>query len=139
MYCQFQSETHSPFDCQSSIRGLTNGIFNGLTSCPCPSDDFSDAGSSEDNEVRARMELADLRRQVLFLQGQLEDREKTVQQLREQMLKLAADNYHANSAPASTVSSQMQDDVQAMCNAATQTERVRKLKFYICRLFLYLL
>lgn len=68
------------------------------------------------------MELAELRRQILFLQGQLEDKEKTVQTLQEQLIKLTNDNYHANSAPASTVSPENQ-----MCNAATQTERVSTL------------
>lgn len=65
------------------------------------------------------MELAELRRQILFLQGQLEDKEKTVQSLQEQMIKLTNENYHANSAPTSTTSPENQ-----MCNTATQTERV---------------
>lgn len=104
-----QSETHNPFENQAV---LTNGIFNSL----CNSD--SDT-AQEDNEQKAKMELAELRRQILFLQGQLEDKEKTVQSLQEQMIKLTNENYHANSAPASTISSENQ-----MCNAATQTERV---------------
>ncbi|KYB29199.1 hypothetical protein TcasGA2_TC000995 [Tribolium castaneum] len=106
-----ESETHIPFDGQLS---LTNGLFNGL----CSSSD--DAQSDETNE--SRFELAELRRQVLFLQGQLEDKEKTVQDLQEQMLKLATDNYTSNSAPASTVATE-----SPMCNAATQTERIRPI------------
>ncbi|XP_015840788.2 uncharacterized protein LOC100141942 isoform X1 [Tribolium castaneum] len=106
-----RSETHIPFDGQLS---LTNGLFNGL----CSSSD--DAQSDETNE--SRFELAELRRQVLFLQGQLEDKEKTVQDLQEQMLKLATDNYTSNSAPASTVATE-----SPMCNAATQTERIRPI------------
>lgn len=110
IFLLLQSETHNPFDNQVV---LTNGIFNSL----CPSD--LDNAQGEDNEEKARLELAELRRQVLFLQGQLEDKEKTVNSLQEQMIKLANENYHANSAPASTVASENQ-----MCNAATQTERV---------------
>ncbi|KAJ8944716.1 hypothetical protein NQ318_007929 [Aromia moschata] len=71
----------------------------------------------------ARLELAELRRQVLFLQGQLEDKEKTVLSLQEQMIKLANDNYHANSAPASTTAAHESQT----CNAATQTERIRPI------------
>lgn len=105
----FQSETHNPFENQAS---LTNGNFN--SRCNFDSDTISD-----DNEQKSKIELAELRRQILFLQGQLEDKEKTVQSLQEQMIQLTNDNYHANSAPASTVSPENQ-----MCNAATQTERV---------------
>ncbi|KAJ8919217.1 hypothetical protein NQ315_012205 [Exocentrus adspersus] len=111
VFC-FQSETHNPFENQAV---LTNGLFNSL----CPSD--TEALQNED-ESETRLELAELRRQVLFLQGQLEDKEKTVQSLQEQMIKLANDNYHANSAPASTISHESQ-----MCNAATQTERIRPI------------
>ncbi|XP_018579087.1 uncharacterized protein LOC108917117 isoform X3 [Anoplophora glabripennis] len=108
-----ESETHNPFESQAA---LTNGLFNSL----CPSD--TEATQNDDNESEARLELAELRRQVLFLQGQLEDKEKTVQSLQEQMIKLANDNYHSNSAPASTISHESQ-----MCNAATQTERIRPI------------
>jgi hypothetical protein len=105
-----ESETHIPFDGQ-----LTNGLFNGL----CSSVD--DAQNDEAND--SRLELAELRRQVLFLQGQLEDKEKTVQELQEQMIKLATDNYTSNSAPASTVAA----SESCTCNAATQTERIRPI------------
>ncbi|XP_044258747.1 uncharacterized protein LOC123007486 isoform X2 [Tribolium madens] len=106
-----RSETHIPFDGQLS---LTNGLFNGLCSS---SDD-----AQNDETAENRFELAELRRQVLFLQGQLEDKEKTVQELQEQMLKLATENYTSNSAPASTVAVE-----SSMCNAATQTERIRPI------------
>lgn len=66
-----------------------------------------------------RFELADLRRQVLFLQAQLEDRERTVQQLRQQVVEVTS----SNSAPTSICESTAE-----MCNAATQTERVRAIK-----------
>ncbi|XP_056644197.1 uncharacterized protein LOC130450059 isoform X2 [Diorhabda sublineata] len=109
-----RSETHNPFESQH----LTNGIFNSL----CADNDASasdDGGHNDSKQVM--LELAELRRQVLFLQGQLEDREKTVQNLQQQMLRLAEDNYHANSAPASTTCESQ------TCNAATQTERIRPI------------
>lgn len=83
---------------------------------------MDDAQNDEAND--SRLELAELRRQVLFLQGQLEDKEKTVQELQEQMIKLATDNYTSNSAPASTVAA----SESCTCNAATQTERVRRFE-----------
>lgn len=104
----FQSETHSPFDNQHSLK---NGFFNGLNS--------ETTGAEEDDAVNTKLELADLKRQVLFLQGQLEDKEKTLYTLQEQMVKLVTDNDTAHSAPASTVAE------SSTCNAATQTERVR--------------
>ncbi|KAG5874656.1 hypothetical protein JTB14_006509 [Gonioctena quinquepunctata] len=107
-----RSETHNPFESHH----LTNGIFNSLCSPE------SESVPGEDNEAKARFEVAELSRQVLFLQGQLEDKEKTVQSLQEQMIKLTDDNYHANSAPASTMSCDNQT-----CNAATQTERIRPI------------
>ncbi|XP_063926098.1 serine-rich adhesin for platelets isoform X3 [Zophobas morio] len=106
-----RSETHIPFDGQLA---LTNGLFNGL----CSSGDDAQSDEANDN----RLELAELRRQVLFLQGQLEDKEKTVLELQEQMVKLTTDNFTSNSAPASTVAAEY-----ATCNAATQTERIRPI------------
>lgn len=103
-----QSETHNPFENQP---GLKNGFFNGLNSHAPP--------STVDEPDNARLELADLRRQVLFLQGQLEDRERTVQNLQEQMVRYVSANEGARSAPASTIAEAV------TCNAATQTERVR--------------
>nr|CAH7731905.1 unnamed protein product [Callosobruchus chinensis] len=111
-----ESETHNPLDSQTI---LTNGIF----SSPYPSTASNCDGlqESEDSATKAKFELAELRKQVLFLQGQIEDRETTIQSLQEQMVKLANENYHANSAPASVTA-----DCQ-MCNAATQTERIRPI------------
>lgn len=71
--------------------------------------------STENVGADERFELADLRRQVLFLQAQLEERERTVQQLRQQV----ADVTTSSSAPTSIC-----DSTTEMCNAATQTDRV---------------
>lgn len=87
-----------------------NGLFNGLSS-------DTESVDTTDSCASTRLELEDLRRQVLFLQGQVEDREKVVQELQQQMNKLVTENYSSNSAPASTV-------YVDTCNAATQTDRV---------------
>ncbi|CAH2008284.1 unnamed protein product [Acanthoscelides obtectus] len=111
-----ESETHNPLDSQTI---LSNGIF----SSPYP-DTASNCDSlheSDDSGTKAKFEMAELRKQVLFLQGQIEDRETTIQSMQEQMIKLSNENYHANSAPASVTA-----DCQ-MCNAATQTERIRPI------------
>ncbi|KAF5286895.1 hypothetical protein FQA39_LY00428 [Lamprigera yunnana] len=106
--CLKKSETLNPFENQSTLK---NGLFNGLSSEYAPSES-EDGGNT-------RLELADLRRQILFLQGQLDDREQIVQDLKNQMNKLILDNETTKSAPASTIS-----EVSTV-NAATQTERVR--------------
>lgn len=102
-----------PFDGQLT---LTNGLFNGLCS------NIDAAQNQEDVDDDGKMELSELRKQVLFLQGQLEDKEKAVVTLQEQVIKLASENYTSNSAPASTTFHHT--DMNIMCNAATQTERV---------------
>nr|CAI5819000.1 unnamed protein product [Callosobruchus analis] len=111
-----ESETHNPLDSQTI---LTNGIFS--SPYPTTASNCDSLQESEDSATKAKFELAELRKQVLFLQGQIEDRETTIQSLQEQMVKLANENYHANSAPASVTA-----DCQ-MCNAATQTERIRPI------------
>nr|CAI5818996.1 unnamed protein product [Callosobruchus analis] len=111
-----RSETHNPLDSQTI---LTNGIFS--SPYPTTASNCDSLQESEDSATKAKFELAELRKQVLFLQGQIEDRETTIQSLQEQMVKLANENYHANSAPASVTA-----DCQ-MCNAATQTERIRPI------------
>lgn len=107
----FQSETLNPFDNQQCLR---NGLFNGLSS-----ENASTENISMDDTHNSKVELADLRRQVLFLQGQLEDREHTLLSLQDRMDRMMIDNETAKSAPASTVSSEI-----STVNAATQTERV---------------
>ncbi|XP_060523649.1 uncharacterized protein LOC132700390 isoform X2 [Cylas formicarius] len=107
-----ESDTHNPFENQV----LANGLFNTIYPTEQPN------AQNEDNMQEARLELADLRRQVIFLQGQLEDKEKAVQHLQEQVVQLVDQNYQSNSAPASTITS---DSLR--CNAATQTDRIRPI------------
>ncbi|EFN75288.1 hypothetical protein EAI_03111 [Harpegnathos saltator] len=69
-------------------------------------------------------ELADLRRQVIFLQGQVEDRDRTIQQLQAQFLKLQG----STSGDAQTcIVPTRNNNIPFVdtCNAATQTEKTR--------------
>ncbi|XP_044726833.1 uncharacterized protein LOC123290639 isoform X2 [Chrysoperla carnea] len=100
-----ESETLNPFESP-----LKNGHFN--------INDGMNNQSTENVGADERFELADLRRQVLFLQAQLEERERTVQQLRQQV----ADVTTSSSAPTSIC-----DSTTEMCNAATQTDRIRPM------------
>ncbi|CAG9771070.1 unnamed protein product [Ceutorhynchus assimilis] len=79
---------------------------------------YTTINNNNNNNNEFKLELADLRRQVIFLQGQLEDKEKTVTHLQRQIGDLAIQNTHSN-APALPI------DIQNRCNAATQTERAR--------------
>ncbi|XP_031332128.1 uncharacterized protein LOC116162620 isoform X4 [Photinus pyralis] len=104
--CLKKSETLNPFENQCSLK---NGLFNGLSSEMASTENVSLEGGS------SRLELADLRRQVLFLQGQLDDRDQMIN-------KLITDNETAKSAPASTISYEV-----STVNAATQTDRLRPI------------
>ncbi|XP_045465816.1 uncharacterized protein LOC123674780 isoform X2 [Harmonia axyridis] len=103
-----ESETRNPFE--GSMNGQNNGLVSEHNGCD---------GAEEESK---RFELADLRRQVLFLQGQLEDKDRKVMSLQDQLTKMCTDNYQSNSAPASTTSMNKE-----MSNAATQTEKIRRL------------
>lgn len=61
------------------------------------------------------MEMAELQRQIEFLHSQLEDKDRTVQQLQNQVTKYSL-GAHLNS--------RSSDRDREMCNAATQTDRV---------------
>lgn len=71
---------------------------------------FPEDGSLENGAVD---EMADLKRQVIFLQQQLEEREKTVQNLQLEINK-TTDVGKSNGTSES----------REQCNAATQTDRV---------------
>ncbi|XP_067008406.2 uncharacterized protein [Anabrus simplex] len=103
-----QAETLNPFD-----SSLKNGLFYNLASSEAPSGDSDESGQSSCRNPQE--EIADLRRQVEFLQQQLAEKQHTVQLLQIQMTK------YSN---AETVSSS-QAPPKETCNAATQTERIR--------------
>ncbi|XP_066250076.1 uro-adherence factor A isoform X2 [Euwallacea similis] len=78
---------------------------------------YSEASLNENNNSSEfKLELTDLKRQVLYLQGQLEDKENTVSNLQKQIDELAT---------RTLPSCLFAQDTQNTCNAATQTERAR--------------
>nr|CAD7447001.1 unnamed protein product [Timema bartmani] len=103
-----EAETLNPFD-----SSLKNGLFYSLASS-------EDGGDCEGQLVGggAGEEVADLRRQTVLLQQQLEEKERTIQLLQVQMTKYTT----STSLPQSTAPSSSAPET---CNAATQTERVR--------------
>ncbi|KAL1518140.1 hypothetical protein ABEB36_001810 [Hypothenemus hampei] len=76
-----------------------------------------DGLEEDNNNNEIRLELADLRRQILFLQGQLEDKEKAVSELQKKIDTLSIKEQPVISEKSNIVYS----------NAATQTERSRPL------------
>lgn len=109
-----EAETLNPFD-----GTLKNGLFYTLASS-----EVVDGGNTEDGNESGvgqspQEEVADLRRQVVFLQQQLEEKERTIQLLQLQMTKYT--NGDAAAANASSTNSAAKES----CNAATQTERIR--------------
>ncbi|XP_076663733.1 uncharacterized protein LOC143366500 isoform X3 [Andrena cerasifolii] len=110
-----EAETLNPFD-----NSMKNGLFYNLNEGGTA--DVSTSPGSGGSSIAD--ELADLRRQVVFLQGQVEDRDRTIQVLQFQISKLqgpnggdgqtcALGNNHNNIPSTNT------------CNAATQTEKTR--------------
>ncbi|XP_048512607.1 putative uncharacterized protein DDB_G0277255 isoform X2 [Athalia rosae] len=110
-----RAETLNPFD-NSMKNGLFYNLNEGVTS------DASTSPGSGGNSVAD--ELADLRRQVVFLQGQLEDKDRTVHLLQVQMTKYQGIN-GIDSQCSTSSSCNSNDIVKETCNAATQTDKVR--------------
>ncbi|XP_015434554.1 PREDICTED: uncharacterized protein LOC107190283 isoform X2 [Dufourea novaeangliae] len=99
-------ETLTPFD-----NNVKNGLFYNLNEGNTT--DVSTSPGSGDSSIAD--ELADLRRQVVFLQGQVEDKDRTIQLLQFQMSKLQGPNSVRRQNCTSTDN----------CNAATQTDKTR--------------
>lgn len=93
--CNYQREAIGPFDNDSNLKNGYDGECNG-----------------EEGECA---QVADLRKQILFLQSQLEDRDRTVQQLQGRVARFS-------------LNTSLKSRLDNMCNAATQTDRV---SFYI--------
>ncbi|XP_030762801.1 putative uncharacterized protein DDB_G0291812 isoform X2 [Sitophilus oryzae] len=74
-----------------------------------------------DNGNVIEKELADLRRQVLFLQVQLENKEETVTSLQKKVTDLSV---QTNNAIAPPEPDNIETELRKHCNAATQTKRV---------------
>ncbi|XP_017762503.1 PREDICTED: uncharacterized protein LOC108552458 isoform X3 [Eufriesea mexicana] len=108
-----EAETLNPFD--TSIK---NGLFynlneNGTT-------DVSTSPGSGGSSIAD--ELADLRRQVVFLQGQVEDRDRSIQVLQFQLSKLQGPNGDGQTC---ALTNNHNFSSPNTCNAATQTEKTR--------------
>ncbi|XP_043273690.1 uncharacterized protein [Venturia canescens] len=106
-----EAETLNPFSTT-----MVNGLFNNLNE-----DGTTDTSTNPINgSVNVADELTDLRRQVVFLQGQLEDKDRTIQQLQMQISK--HQDLSQSSASSMNGSSSFNKDT---CNATTQTEKMR--------------
>ncbi|XP_014614344.1 PREDICTED: putative mediator of RNA polymerase II transcription subunit 26 isoform X3 [Polistes canadensis] len=110
-----EPEALNPFD-----NTVKNGLFYTLSEGGTA--DVSTSPGSGESSIAD--ELTDLRRQVIFLQGQVEDKDRTIQILQFQMTKLKASNGTdvENNTPSANCSKSLLVD---MCNAATQTEKIR--------------
>ncbi|XP_035740412.1 putative mediator of RNA polymerase II transcription subunit 26 isoform X2 [Vespa mandarinia] len=108
-------EALNPFD-----NTIKNGLFYTLNESGTA--DVSTSPGSGGSSIAD--ELTDLRRQVIFLQGQVEDRDRTIQILQFQMTKLKTSNGAdmESNIPSANFSKSLLVD---MCNAATQTEKIR--------------
>lgn len=99
-----EAETLNPFD-----GSLKNGLFFTLANS-----EMVDGGDGESGVGHSpQEEVADLQRQVVFLQQQLDEKERTIQLLQLQMTKYTNPSTTTNAA------------AKEACNAATQTERIR--------------
>nr|XP_033329763.1 uncharacterized protein LOC117222257 isoform X3 [Megalopta genalis] len=110
-----KADTLTPFD-----NTVKNGLFYNLNE-----GDTVDVNTSPESEGSSIVdELADLRRQVVFLQGQVEDKDRTIQVLQFQMSKLQGPNNNERQNCAITNS---RNTILCMdtCNAATQTDKTR--------------
>ncbi|KAG7208422.1 hypothetical protein KM043_014652 [Ampulex compressa] len=110
-----EAETLNPFE-----NSMKNGLFYNLNE-----GGTADVGTSPGSGGSSVAdELADLRRQVIFLQGQVEDRDRTIQVLQFQMSKLQGPN--GGDAQNCGMSAKNNNTTSTdTCNAATQTEKTR--------------
>ncbi|XP_061942672.1 uncharacterized protein LOC108000374 isoform X5 [Apis cerana] len=108
-----QVDTLNPFD-NSMKNGLFYNVNEGGTA------DVSTSPGSGGSSIAD--ELADLRRQVVFLQGQVEDRDRTIQVLQFQISKLQGPNGDGQTCALTNHNNFSSPNT---CNAATQTEKTR--------------
>ncbi|XP_025152842.1 putative uncharacterized protein DDB_G0282129 isoform X3 [Harpegnathos saltator] len=115
-----RADTLNPFD-----NSVKNGLFCNLNLNLNEGSETIDVSTSPGSGGSSIAdELADLRRQVIFLQGQVEDRDRTIQQLQAQFLKLQG----STSGDAQTcIVPTRNNNIPFVdtCNAATQTEKTR--------------
>ncbi|XP_046392714.1 uncharacterized protein LOC124160748 isoform X2 [Ischnura elegans] len=126
-----EAETLNPFD-----SSLKNGLFYHLANSDLPStiipNNLSEgngvSSEGEENQPNGRLEappsqpqeeVADMKRQVVFLQQQLEEVNRSKVLLQRQLSKCACGNGTVN------CSGNTSPKKEASCNVATQTERIR--------------
>ncbi|XP_071439942.1 serine-rich adhesin for platelets-like isoform X2 [Hetaerina americana] len=126
-----EAETLNPFD-----SSLKNGLFYHLANSDLPSTIIPTAlgegngvsSDGEENQPNGQLdvppsqpqeEVADMRRQVVFLQQQLEEVNRSKVLLQRQLSKCACGNGAVN------CSGNTSPKKEASCNVATQTERIR--------------
>ncbi|KAJ8672542.1 hypothetical protein QAD02_003801, partial [Eretmocerus hayati] len=97
-----ETDTLNPFD-----NVMKNGLLYNL----------KDGNATQDGSQSDAEELADLRRQVVFLQGQVDEKERTIQSLQTQLTR------YQNSSGA--IEKTSNGDSKETSNAATQTDKLR--------------
>ncbi|XP_034944330.1 probable serine/threonine-protein kinase DDB_G0282963 isoform X2 [Chelonus insularis] len=112
-----RADTLNPFN-NSTVNGLSHNL-NEDTS-------VDSNGSLVNGALNIADELADLRRQVIFLQGQVEDKDRMIQNLQLQVARQQElmNSVDSTSCASSTYGSNM-SPLKDVCNAATQTEKIR--------------
>ncbi|XP_057338738.1 uncharacterized protein LOC130676489 isoform X2 [Microplitis mediator] len=107
-----RADTLNPFN------NSLNGLFHNLN------EDGTDSnGLLTNGALNIADELTDLRRQVIFLQGQLEDKDRAIQNLQLQVAKQQDLINSVDSQSSVSYASSSKD----MSNAATQTEKIRPI------------
>ncbi|XP_032665116.1 putative uncharacterized protein DDB_G0282129 isoform X3 [Odontomachus brunneus] len=115
-----RADTLNPFD-----NSVKNGLFCSLNLNLNESGETIDVSTSPGSGGSSIAdELADLRRQVIFLQGQVEDRDRTIQQLQVQCSKLQGPT-NGDAQNCIVVTRNNNTLCVDTCNAATQTEKIR--------------
>ncbi|KAH0566622.1 hypothetical protein KQX54_002590 [Cotesia glomerata] len=108
-----RADTLNPFN--TSV----NGLFHNLNE-----DSTDSSGLLSNGALNIADELTDLRRQVIFLQGQLEDKDRAIQNLQ---LQVAKQQDLINSVDSQNSSVSYGSSTKDMSNAATQTEKIRPI------------
>ncbi|XP_074104571.1 uncharacterized protein LOC141531009 isoform X3 [Cotesia typhae] len=96
-----------------------NGLFHNLNE-----DSTDSSGLLSNGALNIADELTDLRRQVIFLQGQLEDKDRAIQNLQ---LQVAKQQDLINSVDSQNSSVSYGSSTKDVSNAATQTEKIRPI------------
>ncbi|XP_015117670.1 uncharacterized protein LOC107041581 isoform X1 [Diachasma alloeum] len=112
-----RAETLNPF-----TNPMVNGLFPNLNE-----DGTTETTGLSNGALNVADEMADLRRQVIFLQGQLEDKDRTIQQLQMQVAKQQEIMNNSDSPSCSSSMNGNSTLSRDICNAATQTEKIRPI------------